>query len=517
MRARVTHTLLASLVVLALLAPGVAATQADARDADLVVQQPHYVETDVSTQSANGTTVYEAQGQSVDLYPQNFDAEDVVGFGSATPNGTVEAETGTGGYTLSVGGPGTYELYWIVEQPVVTNETANETVVQRVRYEAQVRISGQTGLVHREAGSLAGTREDAQKWREFNATIHDAGFVGPEGTEAAVQEMIRRNKLWENPTRALTGNVVAYLILGFTSTAILVWIFGLGGHAIIVRKLRRKLNYHEAVEAEEGTAKEALAELEQAEKHRNLQMEDWQDIPGFDDHVAQGFRDAFGQSLHDGTVSYFHQLRPRDVVRDRLVAMGHDGADLAITEYSDPGDPTDGGLDPQGIEAVTIHPEGAPDTERTLQPHEASTAQLDAVLDVLDWDAPALRTFELPAADYTVGVTGDLDEPPESMDIDTIAERIQADMQHFDDVQAFGEYIEDFLRAVEESPTCDDEGRMDGIQYVMNHLQKHAQYLDDGNAFPGIHYYREAIERALIDFDPEREARETVKRVRGGG
>jgi len=165
--------------------------------------------------------------------------------------------------------------------------------------------------------------------------------------------MVRWYELRKHPQEALTGGIVGYLILGVSSTAILVWVAFFGGHAKIVRALRRRVHIFEAAEAEEGSAKEAVAELERREKQRSAQNLDWNDLPGFDDRIAGAFREIFGETVHDGTVEYLSAFRPRNLVRDRLQAMGHDGYVAVVDERAAP-DGGDGDSDDTTIQKAHL-------------------------------------------------------------------------------------------------------------------------------------------------------------------
>lgn len=493
------------LVLASTIAPLAAGATPATRDADLVVDQPHYVDKDVSVQETNGSRVYVARGEVLDLYPQNFDAANVVDYGTTTENATLSYDDRTKAFTLEPGGTGTYEVYFVVERPVDDgNATANGSDTRQYRYTARIRVAGQTDLVHRETGSLDDMEQAAANWREFNQTMHQRDLVGAAGIGAATEEAINWYELHptNDPLEALTGSVLGALIILFTSTAILIVIAWNGWHMVVVRKLRRKLHIHEAVEAEEGTAKEAIARLDSERNERELQNMDWQDLPGFDDQIAAAFRETLGETVHDGTVTYLEVTLARNLVRDRLQAMGHDGY-VAVCEGWLP------------VDFRIEHGDDVAGDATTVDLAEADDDTLAAVRDGLDsWDVEPLRSFDLPGADYEVG---DLDTTYGSMDLADIADRLDADMRHFEDQQAFGEYLREFIASVEQSPFCDDQGRPDNIRYVMSHFLKHAQFLGDRFNFREVRYHREAIERALIDFDPEREAREVVDRVQGGG
>lgn len=58
-----------------------------AEQAQLAVEQPHYIDSRVQTTSEDGDRIYQVQGEEIELQPTNFDSGDVVGFGSSTEGG----------------------------------------------------------------------------------------------------------------------------------------------------------------------------------------------------------------------------------------------------------------------------------------------------------------------------------------------------------------------------------------------------------------------------------------------
>lgn len=512
-----TKRLVTAVFVVLLLAsaigPAVAgATPPAIRTADLAIDQPSYVESDVQTTADNGSRVYQVAGEELAIVPQNFAQEDVVDFGIEAEAGTLTYDEDFDEYVLVPEGTGTYQVYWVVNEEIETGSGNNTTTTTRsVRYEAAIRVTGGTDLVHRSAGSVAGLREDAENWREFNSTIHSSELAGPGAdTETVVQEMIDWYKLRKSPLEALTGNLttIVFLIVTTLGGLLLLVIIGFYVQHSLWR-LYKRLNVFHTIEAEEGEAKEAVAELDYQARIQRLQDLDWNDIFG-DDHVAWAFRDTFGESVLDGVVGYLSATSPRALMRDRLRAMGHDGYVAVVDEAATDG----GGDDATTIEAATIYP---PEAELPADGERADLAtatveRLDDILDTLEsWDEPVIRRFDLAAADYDAT---ELDVPFEQSDIDVLAEELHAEMRHFEDETAFAEYLLEFVTTVREHPFTDDEGRIDEVRYAMNHWLKLAQLLDDRFNFPAVHYHREAIERALTDHDPESKVEQLIEDAR---
>lgn len=517
-RATAASLAILCLLVVPLLAPVAGAAAPDTRDAELTVEQPHYISDDVQRLESNDTTVYVASGEALRLYPQNFKAENVESYGVATANASLEFDQATGAFTLRPEQTGTYQVYFVVSKTVaVGGNNSTETAERRYRYDARVRVDGGLNLVHQPAGAQQETVEDAAKWREFNSTIHQQSLVGPEGTEQAVQEMISWYKL--NPTNdpfsALTGGVWAYLVLGVTGTSIIVWVVVFGGHAKIVGALRKRLHTFEAAEAEEGAAKDAVAELEHRLNINEPQNMDWTEVDGFDDHIAGAFREVFGETVHDGTVEYLSAMLPRNLINDRLRIMGKEGYVAVVDEQVAADGDSEASLAERAERVHIDHRDNVATGADTIDLADASDAALASIRDAIDdWTAGPLRQFDLTDAGYD---PSDLETTYESLDIDAIAERLEIDDRHFEDREAFGEYLAEFLESVEQSPICDDAGRPDDIRWVMSHFLKQAQLLEGRFNWPVMRWHREATERALQDFDPEAEAQHVVERVQGGG
>lgn len=519
-----TKRLLALLLVLSVLSPATAAiatAQQDdiVRSADLSIQEPHYEDGDINRQTDNGTEIYVVDGEQLEIAPRNFETSGVVDFGVRSGSGTLTYDGNFDSYTLNAeNGTGTYRLYWRVNEEVTVtnstgNQTTNETRMSTVQYEALVRVDGGTNLQHIPISQNEELKEDAGKWREFNATLQSSGLVEKGvSVQTTVQEMINWYQVRKDPLAALTGNFTAVIIIMVSTIGGGLVLLSLGAyHQAIVQRLYRKLNIHRSIEAEEGTAKENIEELEFKERMQALWNMDWQDIHA-DDHVASAFRDDLGETVGEGAEEFMSLFQPRNMIRNRIQAMGHDGYRCVVGRRT----VTDGGDDPETtitearIEPATSIPEGAD----TVNPADADEETIEEILDCIDWDSTTIRTFDLPSADYDAH---DLDETYESMDLDQLIEEMRADMRHFDSKGTWGEYMKEFIESVREHPFTDEHGRPDELRYTMSQFLETAQLLDDRWDFPMMHYYAEAFERALVDEDPESDAMDVVEKVRREG
>lgn len=468
------------------------------RSASLAIRQPAYVSGDVEQLSSNGTPIYEVAGERLTLTPQNFDPGNVQDFGTIG-SGELAYDPEFQDYTFHPNdGPGTYTLFWIVNERV---PTTNGTTTVAVEYQVKLRVTGETNLIHRTEQDLNQLQEDAQNWREFNATrIENNLFTGPGvSTEESVQAMVDWAQLHpaNEPLQAIAGGFIPYIILGVTSAgAALVWAIYNGYHAVVVTYLKRKLNIHEAVEAEEGTAVERIERLTREERNQIASQRTPYDIEQ-DDHAANAMAEAFGENLLEAGRRFQATFLPRNVITNRLKAMGQNGWVIEDTES------------------------GPVLREReSLDDPDGDIIELDERLDAdtvteLDWGVGSpLYRFDLPNADYDAG---EADVEFDIHDVDELAERFRADMQKFDDAETFSEYLLEFANAVRNHPMTDPDGSPNSIHYTLETLFNEARVFDDDLDWPGMHYIRDAIARALVDYDPEADALAVANDVTGGG
>lgn len=521
----------------ALVAGAVPATAQDdvlTRDADLVVEQPHYVDGDVETRQFNGTQTYVATGSVLDLHAQNFAPGDVVDYGVQTTGGRLSYDSATGQFRFGANASGTYQLYWVVAEQVAVagnqtqagNATATNatggTVTRQVRYAANVRVSGTEPKAHLAESDLAATRDAAGKWREFNATVQelrDANLLlqsADLSTEETIQGMVNAYILQNDPLRALTGNITAVVLILFTTLGGgLLLVILLGYHTVVVNKFRRALNRAESIEGDEGALAERMAGLEREERLRELQNHDWNDVFE-DDHIAHAHR-TLGDTPLEGFARFTGTLlQPRVWLRERLQAMGSEGY-VAVAEdatiVTDGGD-ADANADADGpdweqIDAARVAPadEVGPDT-----PTDDLRDPSDALLDALDWGQPAIRDFDLAAADLDLP---DGSPPPETLDIDELTAQAELDLEQFDSTEQAGRYLREWLAAVRTHDFTETDGTVDTARYVLNRWLQTAQLGRDEFALP-VDYMTEAIEAAIEWNDPEENAAATVDAIRAG-
>lgn len=523
------RALLALLLVGSLLAGAVPVGAQDGvltRDAAVVVEQPHYVDSDVETRQVNGTSTYVASGRVLDLHPQNFDDASVIDYGVETTGGELAYDSATGQFQFQANASGTYRVYWVVPEQVAvetnsTNATAANatggTTTRQVRYAANIRVSGTAQKAHVAQGELADTRQAAANWQEFNATVQDLRDENlllqsaDLSTEETVQGMVNAYILQNDPLRALTGNVTTVILILFTTLGGGLLLTGLlGYHTIVVGKFQRALNRAESVEADEGALAERAASLEREERLRQLQNHDWNDVFE-DDHIAHAHRTLGDTPLEGFTRFTGTLLQPRVWVRERLQAMGSEGY---VAVPADDGLRSDGGDEADGPDWSTIDDaEVVPgDAVEGETPTDELGDPSDDLLDALDWQQPAIRDFDLASAELSLP---DGSPTPETLDIDELTAQAELDMEHFDSAEQAGEYLREWLDAVRDHDFTETDGTVDTSRYVLNRWLQTAQLARDEFSLP-VEYMTEPIEAAIDWNDPEESAAATVAEIRSG-
>jgi hypothetical protein len=541
---RVATLALLALLLIGTVAPALAAGVAGAsagsagiadRQAQLHVEQPHYVDGDVRASSADGDRVYHVKGESLEIHPQNFDAEKVVDYGveSGGDSGQLSYDPQTGEFELSAGAEGSYEVYWIVSEGIaVENESPNAsgndsnttTETRQVRYSAIIRVEGAVGMEHMQSGDLAETREDAGKWEEFNSSVSDLrgrsiwvtlGLQDPMTTEQLIQSMINAWLLVNEPIAALTGDSSILIVLFMSLTGIAFLGALAAYHTGVIVLLYRKLNIHETTEAAEGEVAERLAALDDEERRRRLAKRDFVDVFG-DDHIADAFRDLGANPL-EALENWVSRLRQRFAFHDRLQAM-HQASYVAVVDdraAADGGASEDGGDEAVPISARVVHEDdlaedGPDDQDQAVQ---SLDVDVDAgLLDALDWAQPEIREFDFVGADFD---RAECVTPIEEYDLKALLELSDLDMRNFSDEAAAGEYLRDLLADIREHPICDDQGRVKTLRYGLEQFLRSAALLEDRYELP-IDYYVDLVDRAVDEHDAREQAVGTLRDVQEG-
>ncbi|EMA45228.1 hypothetical protein [Halobiforma nitratireducens] len=503
---------------------GVATAETDTTidGADLVVEQPSYVDDDVEHRSDGGTPVYIVDGEEHALYPQNFDSANVTGFGIDSGAGSLAADDDLERYVLDPEGEtGSFELYWTVDREETVadgNETTTET--ETTRYEAVVRVDDQATVVVSTPAEQQQLEEDAQEWRDWNATVtevREAGVLGhavfgaPASNEEVMQTMVNRYLTLESPLHLLDGGLTAMAILGFTTLGGIAFILFLKfPDAIIIRRIYKELHKRRQREEAEGdlAARQEAEDLQnRLEKFANM---DHQDIPPITDHFARGIRNDVGAETPAEFFNLLlHTIPPARLKESRVRAMGQSGYVAQVETDADGDVATDGG-EPAIVDATLVEADAVLEPDESVRdrddlreitdPSETLLAAIDLTDDALlefPLENPAEAPFDLDA----------FDEPPAELSLPDLVDEFGFDELTVaeDELEHAGRMLVELLTVVRNHRLTDDEGRIKPVRYELENLFQFMQFADDVADVPLANEYRQMFERALEEYDRDDE------------
>lgn len=532
-----THTLsrLALVVALALsLASGPAIGTVTADDhttgADLIVEQPDYVETDVEEHSSGGTPVYIVNGGKQTLHPQNFNTENVTDYGVTTGEGSLSYNDDLERFEFdSEANTGSFELYWIVEETHTVedeqvvddgNETTTETVTttetETVRYEAVIQVDDLAHVAVIDVDEANQLEEDATEWRDWNETVtevRESGIIGhaisaPQSNKEVMQSMVNAYLTTRSPTHLLDG--------GFTS-GIIVMTTTLGGIFLFlvlkvpdVLALRKIIGEHlqmKRLRNEEGDVSEKQEQVDLESRLQAFANIDWQDVPSVTDHNAAEARDKVGETPAEGLEKLCWLFHPDTMKENRVRVMGASGylAQIDRLEFDD-GTAADGGQ-PAIDSARLVKRDVALDPDETVADRDdlvTLTEPSETLLEAIPDDDPELIDFPMETADFDLD---DLKEPPETLSLTQLLDELEFDEYGFDDDEHAGTFLVEFMQMVNNHPISNDDGTIDGPRAELEKLLQFFQAADDRYQMPLAKWYKQHFERALKEYDHDDELR----------
>jgi len=526
-RLAVVGLLMLSLIGSVAVAPVAGQAAPQTESAELAIEQPHYADGEVQQSASNGTTVYEAGHAPLKIAPQNFDASNVVDWGVKTQGGNAELtynrEFGT--FEFSADADATYELYWSVEREVqVQNESGNGTHIETEsqRYTALIRLSGVEEMVHQPAGELDETREQANKWEDWNATVGDVrdtigtslpvqlGLADPPSYAQTRQGMVNAYLTFRAPLHMLTGNYTQILTLVamtlggwlFVATVILPLL-------AVIAILAYRSNRFEITESDEGKLAKRVGEQQRQEDLQQFANARHNDIWEGDDYMADSMRDL-GDDPLTALSGLFSRIRPRQLIHARLQAMHAAGWTAVVEEWTtaDGGDGDDGRVvEKARVAKADSVDDGLVTTSLAVEPDSE-------LLDAIDWNQTEIwEAFDLGEADLD---PADINETPiQNFDLEEVTELANLDMRKFDDETKAAQALVEMLEYVRSHEFTDEHGEIDSLRYWFEHHLRAANVAEDRFHLP-VDAYRDLFRLAILQHDAGADAEQTLQDIRDG-
>ena len=473
--------------------------------ARLAISQPEYVGS-INTLTDGGRTVYVINAKRVEVQPQNFDHEDVVGFGVAEGPGTLSYDNQMGEFVFKTNGEvGTFQLYWEVEEPVQT-DSGVETA--RTRYTATVRAESNATYRHVTKSELAGSNSAAQNWSAWESALQSiyGENVDVEQKTQKAQELLR---LSHNPLEALSGNFTGLLLAMFITLGGMMLLALIGVLHLAARWTDIKyINRFESLKAEERDVDKRLSDLDWREKMRSVAKWDWNDW--FGDYAARAYR-RIDSTPYKGMKRLLSVRRPRNLVDHRAQAMLTDGYDAVVGRDDAV---TDGGAGDGTrpiVSAQLVQTDYAGEDADTVEPTDGD--EWEEFIDELDWESDVLWSYSLAESSAS---PEDITVEQAPIALEDLVEALGTETRDFDSRQQWGRYLLEFVEFVRDHEFCDEGGKPDDIQFVLNEWMDTDDFLADAFDLPHFKAESEALEWAVKHSDPVEEANSRVRKKTKG-
>lgn len=474
------------------------------KPATVAVSQPDY-HGSTNTETRDGETVHIVNAQRVEIQPQNFNNDNVVGFGISEGPGDLSYDNQMDEFVFETNGEvGTFKLYWEVEERV---RVGNETEMARTRYTATVRADSNATYRHLTQSEVEQRNGDAQNWSAWESAL--TGIYGDDvNVEQKTQKAESLLRLYAHPLAALSGDFTGLLLALFITLGGMVLLALIGVLHLAARWTDIKyINRFESLKAEERDVDKRLSDLDWREKMRSVAKWDWNDW--FGDYASRAYR-RISSTPYKGMKKLLSVRRPRNLVDHRAQAMLHDGY-VAVVKRDDVA--TDGGAasaDRPIVNAELVHEGYVDDDAETIDPTDDNW---DGFLDVLDWGSDALWSYSLAESDAS---PEDIHVEQAPLALEDLVDALGTETRDFDSRQHWGTYLLEFVEFVRDHEFCDEEGSPDDIQFVLNEWMDTDDFLADAFDLPHFKAESEALEWAVKHSDPVEEADQRVKTATEG-
>lgn len=513
---RASRIALAVVLVASLLAAGpglvaAAAAETTTDAAEIHVEQPSYVDGDPEERTDDGTPVYIVEGDTQHIYPDGLDAENVTNYGVESSTGALSEDSDLERWTLDPEGTdGSFELYWDVETETTDG---NETTTETTRYEAIVQVDSYEAVTVYDSDDAADLEADAAEWREWDATVtevRESGIIGhaisaPQSNEEVMQSMVNAYLTTRSPTHLLDGGFTAAVIIMTTTLGgIFLFLLLKVPDLFALRSIYEEYLTSKTVRETEGDVSEKQEQVDLESRLQAFANIDWQDIPSVTDHEAAEAREKLGETPLEGLLKLEWLFHPETIKENRVRVMGHSGYVASVETLADDTDDDDDDDDELVIDAARlVHRDDVLEADETVADREdllEVTEPSETLLEAIPDDDPELVDFPLETAEFDVA---DLKEPPETLSLSSIVDRLEFSEYAFADDERAGKFVREFVEMVNNHPITTEDGSLDGTRLELERLLQFFQAADDRYQLPLAKWYKQAFTRAIDDYDAD--------------
>lgn len=487
--------LVAAFVIAALVgAAGLAIQPAVADDglADLEIEQPNYVPTDVVVSDEDGERIYEVGGDELLIRFTNADHANVTAVDVRDGPGTIEYDENIDLFRFDAEGQaGSSELLFQVEHA--------DGSVSEHRAILQVRDVHWT---HRTAEEDQELREAANNWSQVES---EAAQIDPDEDPAdVVSRGLTFARFIDSPFSTFLADIQAILIMmvfrpgGWAILGVLI------GMALIgVASGARYRNRTQKQLADWGDIQHEKDEAYLQKARRILQQNDWNQL--FPDEIARAMREYFGRNVWQGFKQYMLLRSPVSVkgtVLQMMAQLGYEGYRVE----TDDGEieaivTTDGEPDGENVTAIDL---SALDYE-----NEDHREFIEAV-DPEDLDEKVYKAsdeqIDLSSASFPISNR-------EVDDADLLKEINPAFPEDYENEEEMARHLGQMMQFVIEHPHTDENGQSRRDMDLLSFMSEMDTVLADQAEFPAGHFQRRELLWLADHIAPEDELKETVENL----
>ena len=329
-------TAVAALLMVSSLATGAAAGATDTVDADIIIDQPEFVDDGVEVNQTGDGPVHRVTGSSFDIWLTSANHSAIQRWGVSEGSGDIQYDEARDHWTFEPAGNGTMVLYWIEQserqRTVQTgNGTEQQTETVTIRHEATIRVDD-TSWVHRPAAEDRDLQRSADNWSALESEI-SREFPDRE-TDEVISSALSKEMFFGDAFDSYFADMQAVILMlvlrpgGLTLLGLFVGTSLLATYSGLRYKNRAQKQLREERQLEEEKRDVQIDKTKQI-----IQQCDYNDI--FPDDTARALRELLGSNPWVGFKQYLQVRSPQKIKATMLQLMGQVGYEGRVERSAD--------------------------------------------------------------------------------------------------------------------------------------------------------------------------------------
>ncbi|MFP8891843.1 hypothetical protein ACLI4U_19035 (plasmid) [Natrialbaceae archaeon A-CW2] len=465
---KLTILTLAVLLVGSLFAVAAVADGYDGERANLEVEQPVYIDSDVDVERTDNATIYHVRGPEHTIEFGNANYSNVTDYGVLDGPGSLEANDELETFEFDANeAEATTAVYFDVEQDG-----------EQTRYVADIRVSD-VKWAHVPADEYAEQQDELAAWEQLQREAQNA-VPGQDPVET-IQSGLRYEAFFESPTAALRQDMQGTLIMLVMTPGGLI----IGGTfvGVAVLMLAKAYRYRNRMQKQLADLESIDREMDEAwlQKARQiLQQVDLNEL--FPDHLARALRDYFGRNTWLAFKQY-ELLRSSVSVKGTMLQMMAQTGYVASVERDDTGHVT---------KANAVREDAVDEGSETVDLSSLEYEDEDdrAIIDAIPSDDLDEDVFE---ADIDVSKVSFPIDNRDVSDSDLVAELNPSFPGDFEDREELARVLAKLMGFVADHPHTDDDGITRREKDLLSFLMEMDTILHEEADFPPAYIHQKEL------------------------